>query len=217
MKTDSQVQRDVMAELEFEPSVDHADIGVAATDGVVTLSGSVKTYAEKLAAENAARRVAGVKALAEEIKVRYASAPKTEDNEIAKRITDVFAWDVTIPDEKIEVKVEHGWVTLTGTVDWHFQREGARRAAAMINGVIGVTNLVEVRQRASAYDVKDSIIAAIKRAADVDAAAITVTAKGGTVTLGGRVKAWHERDVAERAAWRVPGVTGVEDNIVVAA
>ena len=115
-KTDSQLQHDVMAELEWEPAVDHADIGVAVTDGVVTLSGYVKSFTEKLAAEKAARRVAGVKAIAEEIKVRLASDNKTADHEIAKRIVDVIAWTVAIPADKVKVKVEHGWVTLTGSV-----------------------------------------------------------------------------------------------------
>ncbi len=215
MKSDSQLQRDVIAELEFEPSVDQADIGVAVTDGVVTLSGFVKTYAEKLAAEQAARRVFGVKALAEEIKVRFATDPKTADPEIAKRIVDIFDWDVTIPADQIKVKVEHGWVTLTGTADWYYQSDAARQAAAKINGVVGISNLIEVRKRPIARDVRDRIIAAMKRSTEVDASSITVLTDGGKVTLGGRVNAWHERDVADRAAWAAPGVTVVEDNIVV--
>lgn len=216
MKTDIQLQRDIMDELIFEPSVDAADIGVSVADGVVTLNGFVKSYAEKLAAERAARRVAGVKAIAEEIKVRFASEPKTADGEIAKRIVDMFRWDVTIPDDTITVKVEHGWVTLGGTVDWYFQSEAARNAAGRIGGVVGVSNLIEVRKSPTVHDVRDRIMAAIKRSADVDAAAITVLTDGGKVTLGGRVKAWHERQVAEQAAWAAPGVTRVEDNIVVA-
>ena len=217
MKTDLQLQRDVMDELAFEPSVDAADIGVSVADGVVTLNGFTKSYAEKLAAEKAARRVAGVKAIAEEIKVRFASDPKTADSEIAKRILDIFSWDVTIPDDKIKVKVEHGWVTLTGTVDWFFQSDAARHAAAKINGVFGVSNLIAIRKLPVANDVKDRIVSAIKRSADIDASSITVTADGGTVWLGGRVKGWHERDAAERAAWAAPGVIKVEDAIVIAA
>lgn len=216
MKTDSQLQHDVMDELEWEPSVDHADIGVAVNDGVVTLSGFVKSYPEKLAAEKAARRVAGVKAIAEEIKVRFASDPKTADHEIAKRIVDMFAWNVSIPDDKIKVKVEHGWVTLTGSVDWFYQSEEARKVAGRITGVTGVSNLIEVRQLPRIGDVKDRIMNAFKRQADLDAAAVTVVTDGGKVTLGGRVKAWHERQIAERAAWAAPGVTKVEDNIVIA-
>lgn len=217
MKTDIQLQRDIMDELIFEPSVDAADIGVSVTEGIVTLNGFVKSYAEKLAAEKAARRVAGVKAIAEEIKVRFDFQPKTADSEIAQRVIDVFAWDVTIPDDKIQVKVEGGWVTLTGTVDWNFQSENARMAAAKIGGVFGVTNLIELRNLPVAHDIRDRITSAIKRSADVDAAGITVRTDGSKVTLSGRVKAWHERQVAEHAAWGAPGVTRVEDNIVIAA
>lgn len=215
-KTDSQLQHDVIAELEWEPSVDHAVIGVAVNDGVVTLSGFVKSYPEKMAAEKATRRVAGVKAIAEEIKVRFASDPKTADHEIAKRILDMFAWNVSIPEQQIKVKVEHGWVTLTGTVDWFYQSNEARKAAGRVTGVIGVSNLLEVKKLPAAFDIKDRITAAFKRQADLDAGSVTVVTDGGTVKLGGRVKAWNERGIAERAAWAAPGVTRVEDNIVVA-
>ena len=216
MKTDSQLQHDVMAELEFEPSVDHADIGVAVIDGVVTLSGLVRSFAEKTAAERAARRVAGVHAIAEEIKVRYPNDMKTSDPEIAKRIMDIFAWDAVIPDDKITVKVEAGWVTLTGTVDWFYQGEAARKAAGKIGGVVGVSNRTEVRQRPKIDDIRDRIMAAFKRSAGLDAATVTVTTAGGKVTLGGKVRAWNERRLAEHAAWATPGVTKVEDNITVA-
>lgn len=215
-KTDEQLQHDVLAELEYEPSVDHADVGVAVNDGVVTLSGFVKTYAAKLAAERAARRVAGVRALAEEITVRFDSDPKTADHEIAKRILDMFTWNVLVPDEVIKVKVEHGFVTLTGTVDWNYQREEARKVAGKVKGVKGVSTIIDVRKHVSAWDVKQRIMASIKRQADEDANAITVTAEDGNVTLSGRVKAWSERRIAENAAWAAPGVTRVIDNIAVA-
>jgi len=216
MKSDSQLQRDVMAELAWEPSVDHADIGVAVNDGVVTLSGYVKSYPEKLAAEHATRRVAGVKAIAEDIKVRYASDPKTADHEIASRILDMFAWNVAIPDDKLSVKVEHGWVTISGTVDWYFQSDEARKAAGRVTGVLGVTNLIEVRKLPVPADVRERIMQAFKRQAHLDANSVTVVTDGGTVKLGGRVRAWNERGIAERAAWAAPGVTKVEDNIIVA-
>lgn len=215
-KTDGQVQHDVIAELEWEPSVDHADIGVAVNDGVVTLSGYVKNYPQKMAAEKAAKRVSGVKAIAEEIKVRFASDPKTADHEIAKRILDIFAWNVSIPDEKVKVKVEHGWVTLTGIVDWFYQSNEARKVVGQVSGVLGVSNLLEVRNVPTSRDVKDRIMAAFKRQADLDAGTVTVVTDGGTVRLGGKVRAWNERGIAERAAWSAPGVTKVEDNIVVA-
>ncbi len=215
MKTDSQLQQDVMDELQWEPRVDHANIGVAAKDGVVTLSGYVGSYTSKIAAEKAARRVKGVRGLAEEIEVRFASDPKTSDPEIAKRIADMFDWSVTIPRDKIQVKVEHGWVTLSGSVDFHFHRQSAKDLASRINGVKGVTNLIEVKVAPSPSDVKDRIMAAFKRNADLDASTITVVADGGTVRLGGKVHAWYERQIAERAAWAAPGVNRVEDNIAV--
>lgn len=211
-KSDGQLQRDVMAELEWEPSVDHADIGVAVSDGVVTLSGYVKTYPEKIAAEKATRRVAGVRAIAEEIKLHFASQPKTADHEIAKRLLDMMAWTVSIPADVVKVKVERGWVTLSGTVDWDYQRKEASR----VTGVAGVSNLIEVKQYPAPADVKERIVSAFKRQADLDAAGVTVSTDGGTVKLGGKVKAWAERGVAERAAWSAPGVTRVEDNITIA-
>lgn len=216
-KTDAQLQHDVIAELEWEPSVDHADIGVAVNDGVVTLSGLVKTYPEKMAAEKAARRVSGVRAIAEDIRVRHASDPKTADHEIAKRILDIFAWSVSVPDDKIHVKVEHGYVTLSGTVDWYYQSDEARKLAGKVHGVVSINNLIEVKKLPSAFDVKSRIIAAIKRQADFDAASVTVRTDGDKVILGGRVKAWADRRVAEQAAWAAPGVARVVDDIVVAA
>jgi osmotically-inducible protein OsmY len=215
MKTDSQLQQDVVDELQWEPRVDHANIGVAAKDGVVTLSGFVSSYTSKIAAEKAARRVKGVRGLAEEIEVRFASDPKTSDPEIAKRIADMFDWSVTIPKNRIAVKVEHGWVTLSGVVDYHFHRQAAKDLASRISGVKGVTNLVEVKTIPSPGDVKDRIVAAFKRNADLDASTITVVADGTTVRLGGKVHAWYERQIAERAAWAAPGVNRIEDNIAV--
>ena len=214
-KSDSQLQHDVMAELEWEPAVDHADIGVAVTDGVVTLSGYVKNFTEKLAAEKAVRRVAGVRAIAEEINVRLASDSKMADHEIAKRIVDIIAWTISIPADTVKVKVEHGWVTLSGTVDWFFQSNEARKAASRVSGVVGVTNLINVNQLPARADVKDRIVSAFKRQADLDAAAVTVTTDGGTVKLSGKVHAWNERCIAERAAWSAPGVSKVEDHLTV--
>ncbi len=215
MKSDSQLQQDVMDELQWEPRVHHANIGVAAKDGVITLSGFVGSYAEKIAAEKAARRVKGVRGLAEEIEVRLDSDAKTADPEIAKRIADMFDWSAMVPKHKIGVKVEHGWVTLTGTVDGHFQRKSASDLASRISGVRGVSNQIEVRAAASPSDIRERIMAAFRRNADLDASTITVAADGNTVRLGGKVHAWYERRIAERAAWSAPGVNRVEDNIIV--
>lgn len=216
MKSDSQLQHDVIAELEWDPIVDHADIGVSVIDGVVTLNGFVKTFAEKQAAERAARRVSGVKAIAEEINVRYATDLKTADHHIAKRILDVFKWNTLVPDEKIAVKVEKGWVTLTGSVDWHFQAVEARKAAGKIDGVVGVIDNITVAAHPVVSDIRHRIQDAFKRQADLDANTITIAIDGNKVTLGGKVKSWHERQVAERAAWAAGGVTQVEDHIALA-
>lgn len=215
MKTDSQLQRDVLEELKWEPQVDHSQIGVAAKDGVVTLSGLVPSYAQKIAAEKAARRVSGVKAIAEEIEVRFAFDPKTSDSEIAQRILDIFRWDVTMPDH-LTVKVEHGWVTIGGSVEWKFQKTAALRAASKINGVRGVINMIEVRFRPTSPDIRERIVSAFKRSTLLDANSIDVEVQGSTVKLSGRVQGWNERKVAERAAWSAPGVTKVEDDIVFA-
>ena len=214
-KSDSQLQRDVLDELEWEPSVDHADIGVAVVEGVVTLNGYVKSYAEKIAAERAAKRVDGVSAIAEGLKVRFASDRKTADHEIARRILDIFSYNVLIPEDKLQVKVEKGWVTLTGDVEWNYQSEEAAKAAGKVSGVVGVSNAVSIRNRANVPDIRKRIEDAFKRQAGLDAASVTISSSGHKITLGGRVKAWHERRLAEQAAWAAPGVTQVEDRILV--
>ena len=215
MKTDSQLQRDVMDELAWDPSIDHAHIGVTAKGGVVTLTGFVSNYAQKMTAEHAAERVHGVQGIAEELKVRFLFDPKTSDEEIVRRVLDVFAWDVTIPDDKVIVKVEKGYVTLTGTLDWNYQKEAARKAAGRITGVLGVNNLIKISNAVAVGDVRERIMAAFKRSATADASALSVTADGSTVKLSGKVHGRHERQVAERTAWAAPGVFFVEDNIVV--
>ena len=215
MKTDSQLQKDIMAELEWEPRVDHTNIGVAAQDGVVTLSGFVSSYASKLAAEKAVRRVKGVRGLAEEIKVRFANDAKTADSEIAARIADMFDWSVTVPKGVLSVKVEHGWVTLSGDVGYHYQRKAARDLASRIGGVTGLTNLIEIKKTPSPFDIRQQIMGAFRRSADLDASAIKVVVDGNTVKLSGKVHSGYERRIAERAAWTAPGVNLVEDNIMI--
>ncbi|WEK43227.1 MAG: BON domain-containing protein [Candidatus Sphingomonas colombiensis] len=214
-KTDSQVQHDVLAELECEPRVDHGDINVAVNGGVVTLSGYAKNYPGKVAAEKAARRVAGVRAIIEEIMVRLVPDPETADHEIAKRILDAFAWNVSVSHDNINATVEHGWVTLTGVVDWFYQSNEASTVAGKIGGVLGISNLLEVREQPTSDNVRDQILAAFTRQADLDADTVTVVTDRGTVKLGGKVNAWNRRGIAERAAWAAPGVTRVEDNIIV--
>jgi osmotically-inducible protein OsmY len=215
MKTDSKLQADVLEELAWDPSVDHAHIGVAVNNGVVSLSGHVQSYGAKLNAERATKRVHGVHAIAEEIKVHYPFAKPTDD-EIARRILDMFAWDISIPDEQLTVKVEGGFVTLTGQVEWFYQGQGAAALAGRVGGVTGVSNQITVRDSRTVHDVRAGIEAALKRSALVDASRITVRADGGKVTLGGKVHDWHERQAAARAAWAAPGVNFVVDDIAVA-
>jgi osmotically-inducible protein OsmY len=211
--SDKWLRQSIVDELDFDPSVSGTHIGVAVEDGVVTLTGHVGSYAEKIAAERAVQRVKGVRAIAEEIKVRYPSDKKMADDQIAKRALDILAWDTTIPKDKIQVKVQDGWVTLSGDVDWNFQKTDAQRTVRRLSGVVGISNSINVKPRVSVDDVKGRIEKALKRSAELDANTIRVTAAGGKVTLEGRVKAWYERDLAEKTAWAVPGVTFVEDRI----
>jgi osmotically-inducible protein OsmY len=212
---DKLLRQEIIDELDFDPTIEAAHIGVAVDDGVVTLTGHVKSYAEKIAAERAVKRVKGVKGIAEEIEVRYAGEKKTADDQIARRALDILAWDTTIPDDKVQVKVQNGWVTLSGDVDWQYQKDSAQRAVRRLSGVIGISNMIAVKPNVTAMDVKLKIESAIKRSAELDAQSIRVSTSGSKVTLEGRVKDWHERDLAEKTAWAVPGVTAVEDRIVV--
>lgn len=210
---DISLREDILDELSFEPSLDAANIGVTVERGVVTLSGHVGSYAEKIAAEKAVQRVRGVRAVAEEIEVRYPNDKKLADDEIAQRALAIIGWDATVPDERIKVKVEKGWVTLSGEVQWQYQRSAAEQAVRKLSGVRGVTNLISVRAPLDVGDIRSHIEGALKRSAEVEAHAIRVGVEGGKVTLEGRVNTWHERNVVERAAWAVPGVSAVEDRL----
>jgi osmotically-inducible protein OsmY len=213
MISDMELQQDVLDEINFEPAVDAAHIGVAAHAGVVTLSGVVASYAEKLAAERAARRVKGVKAVAEEIEVRLPSDKKTTDDEIARRAIDILKWRVGFPAERIVIIVEKGIITLTGEVEGAFQRSDAEAAIHKLTGVVGVNNQIRVRANVDTGAVREQIEKALRRSAEVDASRISIETSGSTVVLRGKVHAWYERNIAENAAWAAPGVTGVEDYI----
>jgi osmotically-inducible protein OsmY len=213
MISDLQLRQDVLEELDFEPAVDAAHIGVAVHTGVVSLSGFVASYAEKLAAEHAVRRVKGVRAIAEEVEVRLPSDKKTADDEIARRAIDILRWWVGVPAERIGVTVEKGIVTLTGDVDAAFQKADAKAAIHKLSGVVGITNLIRVGSPVDVGAVRQKIEKALQRSAQLDAARITVETTGGRVVLRGKVSAWHERNLAEEAAWAAPGVTTVDNRI----
>ena len=215
MINDNQLQQDVLDKLEFEPRVKAAHIGVVAHGGVVTLTGFVTSYMEKFAAEAAARRVNGVKAIAEEIEVRLPTDKKRADDEIAERAVRILHWDELVPDERIAIKVENGMVTLTGTVDWQHQKSEAEYDVRKLSGVVAVINQLHVKSPAAASEVKGQIERALRRHAQVEASGIRVETSGGSVTLKGKVHDWFERDLIERAAWSVAGVTEVHDRLTV--
>jgi osmotically-inducible protein OsmY len=210
---DMKLKKAVEEELEWEPSIDAEHIGVTAEDGVVTLSGHVESYAQKYAAEAATRRVKGVRAIAEEIEVRFPGDRKLADDQIAKRALDVISWNSTIPKDCVQVKVQNGVVTLFGEADWYFQRDNAESAVRRLSGVKGLVNEIKIKPKVQASDIKNRIETALKRNAEVEADAIRVSVLNGRVTLDGKVKAWYERDLAERTAWSAPGVVAVEDRI----
>ncbi len=211
--SDKALRQAVIDELEWDPSFNARHIGVAVEDGVVTLTGHVGSYIERLAAEKAVKRVKGVRAIAEEIEVRFPSDKKTSDDQIAKRALDVIAWDSTIPKDRIQIKVQNGFVTLTGEVDWFYQRDDAEAAVRKLTGVKGLSNEIKVKPQVRGTDIKQRIETALKRNAEVEADAIKVTVQEGRVILDGKVKAWYERELAERTAWSAPGVISVEDRI----
>ena len=215
MKTDTQLQKDVIDELRWEPRVNDAEIAVSAKDGVVTLTGSVETFAQKYVAERAVERVAGVRAVADDLKVKVFGLHERSDTEIAHAAINALRWDTEVPDEKLTVKVENGWVTLKGETEWNYQKTAAERDVRYLAGVKGISNLITVKPRASTTEVKANIEAALKRSAELDAKRITVETTAGKVTLKGVVRSWTERADAERAAWAAPGVKDVQDQLVV--
>ena len=211
---DRELRQLVMDELEFEPSIDSAGIGVSAEHGVVTLSGHVPSYTQKLAAERAAWRVKGVKAIAQEIDVRLPGDARTNDDEIAQRALNVLAWSSAVPRDAVKVRVANGWVTLSGQVDWNYQRAAAESEVRKLTGLVGVINDVSLKPAAQVVDVKQKILDALKRHAELEARDIRVEIReGGTVRLEGGVDNWDERQAVERAVWSAGGVRAIDDRL----
>jgi osmotically-inducible protein OsmY len=213
--SDLALRQRILDELEWEPSVEAAHIGVAVDKGVATLTGHVSSYAEKLAAERAVSRVKGVTAIAENIEIRYPAAKRTADDQIAKRAVDIINWQVSVPSDRIKVKVEKGWVTLSGEVDWYFQKTDAEKSVRRLSGVMGIANLITLKPRIEARDVKMRIEEALKRNAEIEAQNIRVYVQGGKVTLDGKVDSWAERQRVENTVWNAPGVVSVDDRLSV--
>ncbi|WP_423067773.1 BON domain-containing protein [Devosia sp. CN2-171] len=212
---DSALRQDILDELEFEPSIDANDIGVAVEDGIVTLTGHVSSYSQREAVARAVSHVKGVRAIAQEIEVRLPSITGDADDEIARRVIDTLKWSTLVPDNRVQVMVQDGWVTLTGTLEWHYQKTGAGEAIRHIDGVRGVTNLITLAPKPAFGDVRKRIEDALRRRAEVEADQIQVDVSGNKVTLTGTVRTLSERSAVEEAAWATPGVHSVEDRLIV--
>jgi len=215
MESDSQVKQAVEEELKWEPVLHPEAIRVAVKEGKVTLTGYVDSYAERLAAEDAARRLWDVRGVVDEIEVRLRPSYERADAEIVRAAQDALAWNIQVPEDRIEMTAERGWVTLTGQVDWHFQRLAAVHSVQHMLGVRGVRNEITIRPSVSPTEVKAKIEAAHQRNAILDAKQIEVTTSGGKVTLSGTVRSWREWQEAEEGAWAAPGVSEVENRLVV--
>ena len=214
MKTDVQLKKDVEAELSWDPTVRSTAIGVAVSNGVVTLSGHLDTYAEKLAAEKALRRVAGVKAIALELDVRLSPEHRRSDTDIATAAESALHWNTLVPD-KIRLTVDEGWITLRGEVEWDFQRRSAEKAIRDLTGVVGISNEITLKPRVAPTTLQRDIGEALKRQVDREMKHMDIRVDGARVTLRGKVNSWHERDAAAGVAWSAPGVRSVVNELTI--
>lgn len=217
MKTDSELKIDVLAELSWDPLVPEARVGVAVNEGVVTLTGHLDSYAEKVATKRAAERVSGVKAIAMELEVIPVGIHKRSDTEIAAAAQHALSWSTAVPQNRIQLSVEKGWVTLNGEVDWNFQRKGAERLIRPLKGVVGITDNIRIKEMAVPSNLTTRIQDALTRQAVREAKRIEIMVDGGVVTLRGRVHSWAESSAAEGVTWSAPGVTRVNNQLVVEA
>jgi osmotically-inducible protein OsmY len=215
MKTDAELQQDVMNELKWEPTLKAAEIGVAVKDGIVTLSGYVDSYVKKLVAERAAARVFGVRAVAEEIQVRLPGSLKRSDEDIAGMVANVLEWNVLVPHDRVKVQVQDGLVTLSGEVDWGYQKFAAEEAVRNLMGIVWFNNQITVKPTVKPQDIKDKILSAFQRNALLDSRRIKIETRGGKVILSGSVRSWGERAEAQWVAWAAPGVFEVENDILI--
>jgi osmotically-inducible protein OsmY len=212
---DSEIRRKVLAELDWDPSIDASAVGVAVKDGVVTLTGSIANYWQKKEVERVVKRVTGVKAVAEDLTIKLPGTAARSDADIAQSVLSGFRFNVAVPANSVKVMVENGWVTLEGEVEWQYQKSAAENAIKYLMGVKGVTNSISIKPRASAADVKAKIESAFARRAQLDANQIRVESTDNKVILRGSVHSWDEKEDAEQAAWAAPGVTKVENNVMV--